>query len=202
MRRAALLLVALGAVPAVVRAQECLGQASWNGVKVGGALEIGDGYTDVLGTIGAGKNGGFFFGAGAGIGEGSQVILTGGVGKELSKKLGGKASLCPVANVALGLVKDDYSYQTLSAGLGTGYPLSSNSENMDIVLTGTFQLGINHSSVTGFGGDTDVLGILDGGVGLIFNERISLVPQIRLYVGSESDVALIVRANVSIGKKK
>ena len=201
MRSAAWLLVALSVVPAAAEAQQCLGQAPWSSIKLGGSLEIGDGYTEVIGAIGAGKTGGFFFGAGLGVGDDSQVLLAGGVGKELSSKAGGKASLCPVGNVLFGLEKDDYSFYTISGGLGVGYPLASSSENMGFILTGTGQLGINHFNVTGFGGDTDLIGIIDAGIGLIFNNRVSVVPQLRLYIGSETDVALLVKANVSVGKQ-
>jgi hypothetical protein len=202
MRRAALLLVVFSAVPAAMQAQSCIGQAPWSSgsMKVGGSLEIGDGYTDILGGIGFGKDGGFFFGAGAGIGEGSQVLLGAGLGKELSTKLADKVSLCPVANVQIGLEKDEYSYWILSGGLSGGYPLSSSSTSTNFVLTGAFQLGISHASFLGVS-NSDVIGILDAGVGLIFNERISVVPGLRLYFGEGSDVAFTARANIAIGKK-
>lgn len=204
MRKVAFLLFAVGAVPAAVQAQACIGQAPWSSgnLKVGGSLEV-DGGTTLIGGIGAGKDQGFFFGAGAGIvsyggGAGSQVVLTGGIGKELTSKLADKISICPVANLTWGLKKNDYSFQTVVAGLSGGYPLSTNAKNMNIILTGAGQLGFSHGSVEGFG-STDFVGVIDAGAGFIFNNRISLVPVLRIYVGDGSDVAFNVRANVAIG---
>lgn len=193
-------------VPAAVQAQLCVGQAPWSSgkLKAGGSLEF-DGGTTILGGLGTGKDGGFFFGAGAGVisyggGAGSQVVLTGNVGKELSKKLADKISICPVVNAAYGLKKNDFSFFNVVGGLSGGYPLASSSKNMNIVLTGAAQFGFDHGSVSGAGGSTDFVGVLDAGAGFIFNNRISLVPTLRIYVGNGSDVAFAARANVALGK--
>jgi len=205
MRRMAVLLAALVAVPAAIQAQMCVGMAPWSAgsIKVGGGLELGDGYTDLFGALSVGKDEGFFVGAGAGVtnydGPGSQVFLTGGAGKELSQKIGGKLAVCPVANVVLGLKDEGYSYIWATGGLAGGYPLSGGSESLSIVLTGAFQLGLSHAS---FDGDSDnsLIGIADAGVGFILNNRISLSPLARLYFGDGSDFAFVARANIAIGK--
>lgn len=207
MRRVALFFVALSAAPSALYAQECLGQAPWGSgpVKVGGGIEIGDGYTDFYGQIGAGKDGGFFFGGRAGVtnyeGPFSQVFVGGGVGKELSSKLGGKVSVCPLAGVEVGLPKDDFSYFHVTGGLAAGYPLSGGSSNVGIILTGAFRAGIEHISDTGVS-DNRFKGILDGGVGFVFNERISVVPGVRLYFGDGSDFAFGAHANIALGGKR
>ncbi|HLB53774.1 MAG TPA: hypothetical protein VJK71_01535 [Gemmatimonadales bacterium] len=203
MRRVVLLLVAISAVPAAIHAQACIGQASWSAgsIKAGGSLEV-DGGTTVLGGLGLGKDEGFFFGAGAGFwsfADETQFLVTGGVGKELSTKLADKVAICPVANLTWGLPKNDFSFQTLTGGLSGGYPLSSSSENLGIVLTGAFQLGFHRSSFLG-DSHTDFIGIIDAGAGFILNQRISLSPLVRIYFGDGSDVAFVARANVALGK--
>jgi len=207
MRKVALLLLAVSAIPAAVQAQACIGQAPWSSgkMKVGGSLEF-DGGTTVLGGIGAGKDGGLYFGAGAGFvdyggGAGSQVLITGGVGKELSNKLADKINICPVVNATYGLKKNDFSFFDVTGGLYGGYPLATSAKNMNIVLTGGGQVGFSHSSVTGAGGNTDFVGVIDFGAGFIFSNRISLVPMLRIYFGGGStDVAFNARVNVAVGK--
>lgn len=214
MRRAAWLLMALSAVPAVMQAQLCVGQAKWSAgsLKVGGRAEFGSGFTDLLGGIGWGKDGGVFLNANAGISNGggeTAVLLSGEVGKELTKAGGGKVALCPIANVDIELPKHDFSSQLFAAGLSGGYPLSVNSKSMTLSLTGAAQLALDHSSITGtscdaienLGGDctnSDILAIFDAGVGLVFNERISLVPVLR--VPTKGNVSLRITANVAVGK--
>ncbi len=203
MRRVAMLLAVLPAVPVAIQAQMCIGQAPWSSgsIKAGGSLEV-DGGTTVLGNVGIGKDGSFFAGAGAGfvsVEDHTRVLLTAGAGVELSKQLADKVSICPVANLVWGLKKDETSFQTLTGGLSGGYPLSSGSENLNIVLTGAAQLGFSRVSVLGES-ETDFVGIIDAGAGFIFNDRISLVPVVRLYFDGGSDVALAVRANVALGK--
>jgi hypothetical protein len=168
-------------------------------MKVGGGVEF-DGGTTFGGGVGFGKDEGFFLGAGAGIVDlpgGSVVYVNGGVGKELGQKLADKISICPVANLVWQLPKNDISSQTVTAGLMGGYPLASSSSNLNIVLTGGGQLGFVH---TNHGVGTDFIGVIDAGAGFIFNERISLVPTLRIYFGHGSDVAFAARANVAIGK--
>jgi len=212
MRRAALLLAALAVVPAVMQAQLCTGQAPWSAgsVKVGGSLEFGDGFTNILGGLGTGKDQGLFFGAGAGITNGggeTAVLLAGGIGKELSKPVSGKLALCPVANVTIQLPKNDVSAQEFSAGVTGGYPVTISSSNMTLALVGAAQLGVDHVSISSNVCDisgvdcsnTDIIGIFDAGVGLVFNNRISLVPVLR--VPTQGGISLRIGASVAVGKK-
>ena len=202
MRRVMLVVIGLAAIPAAIQAQVCTGQAPWSSgpVKLGGGLEIGDGYTDFFGGVGFGRDGGLFAGAGLGLTDyagGSQIFLSGGLGKELD--LSGPVELCPVAAVTLGLPDNDYTYQTVVGGLAAGYPVPNNSENVDVVVTGSLQLGFLRQNEPPFGSDTDFLGILDGGVGVIFTNRISLLPRVRVYFGGgSSDAALLIGANVAV----
>jgi len=199
-------LLAALTVPAAVQAQACVGQAPWSSgkVKAGGSLEF-DGGTTILGGLGTGKDGGLFFGADAGVisyghGAGSQFVVGANVGKELSKKLADKIAICPVVNGSYGFKKDGFSFWNVLGGLSGGYPLSTNAKNLNIILTGAGQFGFSHGSVEDVGGSTDFVGVIDAGAGFIFNNRISLVPVLRIYVGDGSDVAFNVRVNVALGK--
>jgi len=210
MRRAALFFVALLAVPAALQAQRCVGQAPWSSgsVKVGGSLEFGS--VAVAGGVGLGKDKGLFGSAGAGVWSShgfSQVFLEGGLGKELSKPITDKLELCPVVNVSIFLPKDDISSQTLSGGVSVGYPIAMNSKNVSLALIGSGQLGFEHVKATACFGttcasasNTDVVGIFGFGAGFIFNNRISLVPQ--LVLPTQGGVSLLIIANVAVGSKK
>jgi len=212
MRRVALLLVALVAVPAGLQAQLCVGQAPWSSgaLKVGGAFEL-DGGTSLSGGVGVGKDGGLFGGAALGFtdfegGGGSQLFVSAVGGKEISQKLGDQVSLCPIVGFQYGFEKNGFSYILATGGLAGGYPVSSGSDNLNIVLTGAAQLGFRRTTVEILGesgSDTDVVLLLDAGVGLIFSNRISVVPAIRFIIGGPEggdDVAFIGRVNVAIGK--
>ena len=213
MRRAALLLLALGVVPAVAYGQRCTGQAPWSAgsLKVGGAIEFGGGSTNILGGVGVGKDHGLFFGAGAGISNGdgeTAVILDAGIGTELSKPVSGKLELCPVGNVRIQLPKNGFSGQVFSAGVAGGYPMTISSSSTTLTLVGGAQLAVDHfsldSNVCNISGvdcsSTDIIGIFDAGVGLVFNNRISLVPVLR--IPTEGDIALRITASIAVGKKK
>jgi hypothetical protein len=210
MRRAALLLVVLSAVPAVMQAQLCTGQAPWSSgsIKAGGRVEFGDGFTDILGDLSFGKDHGLFLGVGAGISNGggeTAFLVEGGIGKELSKPVSGKLELCPVANVLIQFPKDDFSFQEFSGGVSGGYPVQMSSSSMALILTGAAQLAVDHESISGSVcsvdcSNTDILGIFDAGVGLVFNNRISLVPVLR--IPTRGGISLRIGANVAVGKKK
>jgi hypothetical protein len=198
MRRAALLLIALGAFPAAMQAQMCVGQAPWSAgkMKAGGELEF-DGGTIIAGELGFGKDRGMFFGVGGGIATdgGTDGLVQGGLGWELSKPIADKLELCPVVNARV-IFGDGATAITPMGGVSVGYPVTMHSSNVGLILTGAFQVGFTHVS-----GATDGFGLLDAGVGFIFNNRISLVPQIRIPIASAgSDVGLLIRANVAVGK--
>ena len=209
MRRAALCFVALLAVPAALEAQMCVGQAPWSSgkLKAGGSLEF-DGGTALGGHLATGKDGGMFFTGGAGIiTDGGPFFLHGGLGKELTKKLGDKITICPIANADYFFKKHGVSAFDLSGGLSGGYPVAMNAKNVGLILTGSAQLGYSHVSVDAsfcnISGvdcsDSSIIGIFGFGAGFIFNERISLVPQ--LVIPTEGDLALLIVANVAVGKK-
>jgi hypothetical protein len=204
MRRAALFFVGLLAVPAALQAQRCVGQAPWSAgsLKVGGSLEFGS--TAVAGGIGVGKDKGLFGNVEAGVwSPGSQFFLRGGIGKELSKPITDKLELCPIAQAAYFFPKNDFSEFDISGGVSVGYPIAMNSKNITLALIGSGQLGWRHVSLSDCGltecSSSDVIGIFGAGAGFIFNNRISLVPQLVLPTSGGTEFLII--ANVAIGKK-
>jgi hypothetical protein len=199
--------LALLAVPAGLMAQQCIGQAPWSAgsLKAGGSIEF-DGGTEIGGHVGVGKDGGFGFRAGAGVvTDGGPVGLHVGVNKEMSKKLGDKIAICPLVNAAYYLKKHGVSSLHVSGGLGGGYPVAMSSSTVGLIITGAAQLGFSKTSVDGDvcdlpGADcSSIFGLFSGGVGFIFNNRISLVPQI--IIPTEGDIGFLILANVALGKK-
>ena len=172
-------------------------------MKVGGSLEF-DGGTEIGGHVGVGKDGGFGFRAGAGVvTDGGPVGLHFGVNKEMSKKLADKIAICPIVNAAYYLKKHGVSSLHLSGGLSGGYPVAMSSSSVSLIITGSGQLGYSKVSIDGGGCDvadcSDIFGLFSGGVGFIFNNRISLVPQI--VIPTQGDVGFLIVANVALGKK-
>jgi len=208
MRRAALFFVGLLAVPAALQAQRCVGQAPWSAgsLKVGGSLEFGS--TAVAGGIGVGKDKGLFGNVEAGVwSPGSRFFLRGGIGKELSKPITDKLELCPIAQAAYFFPKNNFSEFDISGGASVGYPIDMNSKNVTLALIGSAQLGLEFAKLSPPGGcpsgvdcsTSDVIGIFGAGAGFIFNNRISLVPQ--LVLPTQGGVELLIIANVAVGSK-
>ncbi len=210
MRRAAAFLLALVAVPAALQAQRCVGQAPWRSgsLKVGGSLEFGS--VAVAGGVGLGKDKGLFGSAGAGVWSShgfSQFFIEGGLGKELSKPITDKLELCPIANVSYFFPKDQLSEFNLSGGVSLGYPIEMSAKSVSLALIGSGQLGLQHAKSTvcvgtacGSASNTDVVGIFGFGAGFIFNNRISLVPQ--LVLPTQGGISLLIIANVAVGSKQ
>lgn len=213
MRRAALLLVVLSAVPAVMQAQVCAGQAPWTSgsMKVGGSLEFGDGVTDILGGVGFGKDRGMFVhlegGVVTGHGE-TGVQVGGGVGWELKQPITDKLELCPVANVNLQFGYFDTNSQDILGGVTLGYPLSMSGGNVGVTLTSGLQLGFEHASVDDSACGTpgvdcsssDFVGKLHAGAGIIFNNRVTLLPALIIPINN-GDIRFFIGLNFAVGKK-
>jgi hypothetical protein len=180
-------------------------------MKVGGALEFGDGVTDITGAIGLGKDKGMFGHAEAGVVTGHSetgLLVGGGLGWELQKPVTDKLELCPVANALFSFGYFDTNEQRVLGGVAVGYPLNVEG-NVGITLTGAFQLGFAHFSTDigacgSLGVDcsgTDFVGELDAGAGFIFDNRISLVPALVIPINSGSDLRFRVGVSVAVGKK-
>ena len=176
-------------------------------MKLGGALEFGSGFTEILGTIAVGKEQGMFFHAEGGLATGSGESgfeVGGGLGWELKNKLADKIELCPVVNVHALFGYAHTNSQGVFGGLAAGYPLSM-SGNVGVTLTGAVLAGFDRSSVdSDFCGthcsNTDFAMELDAGAGFVFNERISLVPMLRIPL-TGGDVRFRVAVNFAMGSR-
>ena len=172
-------------------------------MKVGGSLEF-DGGTEIGGHVGVGKDGGFGFRAGAGVvTDGGPVGIHLGINKEMSKTIGDKIAICPIVNAAYYLKKHGVSSFHVAGGLSGGYPVAMSSSSVGLIITGSGQLGYSKVTIDGGGCDvadcSDFFGLFSGGVGFIFSNRISLVPQI--VIPTEGDIGFLILANVAFGKK-
>jgi hypothetical protein len=197
----------------MLQAQVCVGQAPWSSgaMKVGGSLEFGDGVTDILGGLGFGKDKSMFVHLEGGVVTGHSdtgLLLGGGVGWELRKPLTDKLELCPVVNAQASFDYFETNQQRILGGVAVGYPLPMEG-NVGVTLTGAFQLGFAHLS-TDIGScstpgvdcsDSDFVGELNAGAGIIFNNRISLVPALVIPINSGGDVRFRIGVSVAVGKK-
>jgi hypothetical protein len=207
MHRTALLLAALSSVPAVLQAQRCIGQAPWSSgkLKVGGELHFNGG-TAILGTLGFGKDRGMFAGIGGGIvtNGGTAGVVQGGIGWELKEPVAGKLELCPIGGLTVEF-GEGATFVTGTGGVSLGYPVAMTAANVGLTIIGAGQIGVTRGSFSDCSicdNFTDGFGLLDGGVGFVFNNRISLSGLLRIPVASPgSDVGFIIRANVAVGKQ-
>lgn len=206
MRRAAWLLVALSAVPAVLQGQKCTGEAPWSSGKMKAGGELGlNGGTAILGTLGFGKDRGMFAGLRGGVvtNGGTAGLVGAGLGWELKEPLGGKLELCPIVNADFEF-GDGFKVISGRGGVALGYPVAMTSEDFALTIIGAAQIGVSRftfSDCTVCGSFTDGYGLLDAGAAFVFNNRISLSGVLRIPVASPgSDVGVIVRANVAVGK--
>ncbi|NOT09539.1 MAG: hypothetical protein HOP28_15215 [Gemmatimonadales bacterium] len=208
--RSAVALLALSIVPAAAHGQACLGQTPYasGAVKVLAGVEIGGNDQTVLGGgAGIGKPKSWFAGLNAGIatGNGESAFGVGGMGGlELKKPVTGKLELCPMAGIFHQF--GDFSYNNFIAAVGASYPIGSESAKTKLMLVGGYQ-GIyqryNLPAFDGFDGATaeEWYGNLDLGLGMIFNNRFSLVPQVRIPIryGGGRDISFLVRGSVNVG---
>ena len=221
MRYPLLLILSLAVVPRIARGQTCMGQTSYTSgsVKVGAGAEFGNGGTTFTGSAGLGRPHGIFGAAAAGFvtgSDGTGALVSGLIGKELSDPIVGRLKLCPVAGLGLQFGPTGYYERNYLLGAMIGYPLTTSSGHLRIILTGGCQGAYqqngfhDNTQLTGYrradrsaGGNGlhEWYGLLDAGVGLIFSGRFSVVPQVRVPLGySFRDPSFLIRGSVNFGK--
>lgn len=220
MRYSLPVVLSLMTLPGVAQGQACMGQTPYakGAVKVGGAAYFGNGISAFSGTAGLGRPHGIFGGASLGFASGNGgtgTLVSGIIGKELSKPITDKLELCPIASLGLQFGPNGAYERNYILGAMVGYPLATSSTSLRVVLAGDYlgiyqQYGTNTDVMTlqqlsGGGGPYDHhewYGLLDLGVGFIFNERFSLVPQFRIPIRYSGglDPFFIIRGNLNIGK--
>jgi hypothetical protein len=204
--RSAIVLLALGSIPAVARGQTCMGQTSYasGSIKAAAGVEFGGNHeTGFWGGAGIGRPRSWFAGGSAGIISGtgqSSFGLAGMGGLELKKPLVGKLEVCPMAGIHHQF--GDMGFTDFIAAASAAYPLGSPSANTRLMLVGGYQGIYERYSIT-VGNAEEWYGNLDLGVGLLFDRRFSVVPQVRIPIryGGGRDVSFIVRGSVNLGGK-
>jgi hypothetical protein len=198
MRRVLVLLV-LSSVPAVANGQTCLGNTAYTpgAIKAAAGLEIGEA-TGIWGGAGIGRARGWFAGASAGFLSADDETLLGigvGGGLELKKPLADRLELCPMAGIRKYF--GDFGFTDFIAAVAASYGLGSESAGTRWMLVGGYE-GIYQRYGDGF---HEWYGNLDLGIGAIFNQRISVVPQIRIPVrfSGGKDISFMVRASLNLG---
>lgn len=220
MRYSLPVLLSLVALPGVAQGQACMGQTPFakGAVKVGGAAEFGNGISAFSGTAGLGSPHGLFGGASLGFASGggaTGTLVSGVIGKELSKPITDRLELCPIAGLGFQFGPNGSYERNYIIGAMVGYPLATASTSMRVILAGGYQgayqqygFGDDYvvplQSLSGGGGENDHhewYGLIDLGVGFIFSDRFSLVPQVRIPLRySGRDPSFLIRGNLNIGK--
>ncbi|MEZ4456371.1 MAG: hypothetical protein R2882_07455 [Gemmatimonadales bacterium] len=196
-------------------AQTCFGQAGYQTTKirVGGSVDVGDGYTGVGGSVSTGKENGLFGSVGLGyispsFGDGG-IAIGGMVGYELEKPIGDRLRLCPFGGIThySGDAFGAGSADDFALGATVGYPVNPDaSGDVKVVLVGSYTGVFERYSVgsPGFGGGhaDEWYGAVDAGVGFIIKGNLSLNPGVRVYVryGGGRDPSLVLRGSYGIGK--
>ena len=221
MRRSLVVSLALLAIvrsPAV--AQSCEGLASFSAgqMQVAGNAQFGE-FTNTWG-------GSFTYGIPSGVYAGADLSTTSFDGIDQSSlgigahagyqmKLGrtGKMSLCPVARLALGMGPDDEAAEINSSSTAAHFGLALGTEvgaNPRMRILPTVGLGLQYSKAkvedTSPGGSafeaSDTYGLARLGVGLVFNQQISIRPSVDIPLGLEgSDPAFGLTVGYNFGSK-
>lgn len=204
--RSLIVVIALSSVPAIAQGQTCLGQTQYvqGAIKASAGLEVGGNEeTAFWGGAGIGQPQSWFAGAAAGVvsGGGNSSFGLGVLGGlELKRPIAGKLELCPLAGIRKQF--GDFGFTDFIAAVSAAYPLGNESAKTRLMLVGGYQGIYERYSAAGFTAE-EWYGNLDLGVGMIFNSRISLVPQIRIPIryGGGRDISFIARGSVNLGGK-
>jgi hypothetical protein len=200
MRRAFVASLALLAIlRSPVVAQTCQGLASFSSgqMQATGNVAFGNGMDSFGATIGYGKPAGAFGGVGIGTTswdglDGSSIDLGISGGYQMTAGRAKKVHVCPVANFGLGMGPNDIQgsgvdMSTTAAGAGVAIGTSlPGGPRMQIVPTGGLGLAylkIKTDNGTASNSASETYGLLNLGVGMIFNSQISVRPGISVPLG-------------------
>lgn len=209
-------LALLAAVSAPAAAQTCLGLASHSAgqMQVTGNASFTDLANSYGGTFGYGLSSGVFGKAGVATTSydavGSAIDLGAQVGYQMSV---GRASVCPVASLGLGMgPKDidatgsDLSNRQGTLGLAVGTTMSA-SPRMQIVPAAGLGLAYRsdkfEDATTSFSA-SETYAQASLGVGLVFNQNISVRPSVSIPLGSalSNDPTFGLTVGMNFGSKR
>ena len=214
MRRTLVASLALvAAVSAPAAAQTCLGLASHSAgqMQVSGNASITDLANTFGGTFGYGLPSGVFGKASVATTsydavDGSAIDLGAQAGYQMSV---GKASICPVASLSLGMgPKDidttgsDLSSRQGTIGLAVGTSMAA-SPRMQIVPAASLGLAYRSQKTTGSPSASETYGQAALGVGLVFNSNITVRPSVSIPLGSDlsNDPTFGLSVGMNFGSK-
>ena len=204
MRRSLVVSLALLAIvrsPAV--AQTCQGLASFSTgqMQVAGNAQFPEGAKVWGGSFSYGMPSGIYAGADLSTTSidndgGSSLGIGAHAGYQMKLGRASKLSLCPVANLALGMGPDDEANDINSSQTNAHFGLALGSEmgaTQQLRIIPTAGLGLQYSKFktedTGPGGSTfeasETYGLARLGVGFVFNRQISVRPTVDIPVGSD-----------------
>jgi hypothetical protein len=221
MRRSLVVSLALLAiVRSPVVAQTCQGLASFSAgqMQVVGNIALPEARTVFGGSFSYGTPSGIY--AGADLSNtsidndgGSSLGIGAHAGYQMKLGRTGKLNLCPVASLALGMGPDDEAAQINSSSTDAhfGFALGTDmGRNPRMSIIPTAGLGLQYSKFkvedTGPGGSTtevsETIGLARLGLGLVFNQQISIRPTIDIPLGSDlsNDPTFGVTVGYNFGK--
>jgi len=216
MRRFVLLAAIVVSLPAVARAQACLGSVSFGTipVRLGGGAVFGKDYTGYSVALVAGKDNALFGDIGV-----SRTYFDGyddtgdDVFAELGwqRALGARGQLCPVIGGSVGTGPDDDGLEVksrfASAGVALGMTLHPK-PSIKAIPNGQLRLGYAVSDVTdevtGKQTYNDTFGVLGLGLGLtLFNDRLAIQPMVQFPFGADDNsVSYGIAFSVGIGFRR
>lgn len=186
-------------------AQSCAGAASFASgpVRIGGSIEVGADAKQYSGQIGFGRAAGPFAAGTVGIvdldeTDDSGTLFAGELGYSLPMSAAGKFEICPIiglgrvtVDLSEGGVSADLSSRLLSAGLSFGGVMAS---TPTFALVPAVALIYTNEKLKSEGviefEESDDYGIVTLAVGLVFNQAVTLRPNIAFPVGlDDSDPA-------------
>jgi hypothetical protein len=203
--RSAIALLVLVSVPAAANGQICQGNTPHvsGAIKASAGLEVGGNESShIWGGASIGRPQSWFGGATIGIlsggGESSLGLGVHG-GLELKKPIADRLDLCPMAGIRRQF--GDFGFTDFIAAVSAAYQLGSASAKTRLMLVGGYQGIYERYSAAGFTAE-EWYGNLDLGLGMIFNQRFSFVPQLRIPIryGGGRDLSFLLRGSVNLGK--
>jgi hypothetical protein len=218
MRKGLAVAAAMILVTAEASAQVCSGGLG----RDAGAFQLGGSYSSTKGSstlLGSATGIGERAFGSAGVGTisyddfaGSTTALGGVVGYQVPVGNGGRAQLCPTAELTLGFgPKDiegsgvDASSNSLGLGLSVGYAVQSSSQVSVIPFASagfartSFKLSYEGESES----VSDSFGVIGFGVGLVINKQFVIRPNVSIPVGLEdSDPIVGIGVVLALGQKK
>lgn len=211
MPKLALMVVIALTLPAVARAQACLGSVSFSTVpvRIGGGAIFGEDFTAYAASLIAGKENAAFGDVGVAriyVDDYEDTEDRVFVGFGYQFPAGQRGQICPVIGASIGTGPDDSGYdvrsRVASAGIALGLTFRP-APSVKVIPNGAMRFEYAASDLTDPNGAEESLsdnsGVADLGLGLVFfNDRLAIQPTVQLPFAAE-DNSVTYGLIVSIG---